>query len=62
MFKLHEPICVFMGLGSVETALEGEKVIILSANPVEKLSLGCFLAKKAESVFSKIRKANTVEP
>lgn len=50
-----------MGLGSVETALEGEKVIILSANPVEKLSLGCFLAKKAESVFSKIRMANTVE-
>lgn len=51
-----------MGLGSFETALEGEKVIILSADPVEKLSLGCFLAKKVESIFSKIRKASTVEP
>lgn len=62
VFNLHEPICVFMGLWSFETGLEGEKVIIFNANLMEKLSLGCFLAIKVESIFSKMRKAGTVEP
>lgn len=51
-----------MGLWSFETGLEREKVITFSANLVEKLSLGCFLAMKVESIFSKMGKAGTVEP
>lgn len=62
VFNLHEPLCVFMGLWCFETNLEGEKVIIFNADVMEKLSFGCFLAIKVESIFSKMGKAGTVEP
>lgn len=51
-----------MWLWSFETGLEGEKVILFSANLVEELSFGCFLATKVESIFSKMGKAGTMEP